>query len=97
VDASTAVPLAQLLEGAEVDGSVVTASGRIGEVCRSSGCWFVLQDTGDEKNYEILVDLKPRASFTVPRTVEGRSAVVRGRLVGEKPDLRFHAVGLLVE
>jgi hypothetical protein len=57
----------------------------------------VLQDTGDEKNYEILVDLKPRASFTVPRTVEGRSAVVRGRLVGEKPDLRFHAVGLLVE
>ena len=97
VDVSSAVPLAQLLEGDEVDGGIVTASGRIGEVCRSSGCWFVLQDTGDGKNYEVLVDLKPRASFTVPRAIEGRAAVVRGRLVGEKPDLRLDAVGLVVE
>ena len=75
----------------------MTASGRIGEVCRSAGCWFVLQDAGESGSVEVLVDLKPRASFTVPRSVEGRPAVVRGTLVGVEPDLQLHAVGIAVE
>jgi hypothetical protein len=98
VDPAAAVPLSQLLSGDGVDpGAAVTASGRIGEVCRTAGCWFVLHDTRDGKLYEVLVDLKPGARFTVPPSVQGRAAVVRGRLVGSAPDLRLHAVGLRLE
>jgi hypothetical protein len=75
----------------------VTVSGRIGEVCRTAGCWFVLRDTSNGGVSEVLVDLKPRATFTVSQDVQGRKAVVSGYLVGQKPDLRFDAVGLLVE
>ena len=98
VDPTKAVPLSEILSGDRVNtGETVTASGRIGEVCRATGCWFVLQDTGNGRLSEVLVDLKPRATFTVPQDVQGRKAVVRGYLVGQKPDLRFDAVGLLVE
>ena len=75
----------------------MTVSGRIGEVCRSAGCWFVLRGSSSGSLSEVMVDLKPRATFTVPHDVQGREAVVRGHLVGQKPDLRFDAVGLLVE
>jgi hypothetical protein len=98
VDAAAAIPLSKLLS-ADVVASTepVTVSGRIGEVCRSAGCWFVLQDTVDGRLHEVLVDLKPRAGFTVPTSIAGRSAVVRGWFVGEKPDLKLEAVGLELE
>ncbi len=90
-----AVSLSEFLSADVFDDAVlVTASGRIGEVCRSAGCWFVLQDTTDGKVHEVLVDLKPLASFTVPAEVQGHEALVRGRFVGSQPDLKFHAVGL---
>ena len=98
VDPAAAVPLAQFLADDDLDGSAtVTVSGRIGEVCRAAGCWFVLQDTTDGKVHEVLVDLKPLANFTVPADVQGYQAIVRGRLVGTNPDWKFHAVGLRLE
>jgi len=98
VDSTAAVPLAQLLSGENVETEeIVTTSGRIGEVCRTAGCWFVLQDEAGGRLHEVLIDLKPAATFTVTPDVQGRNAVVRGRLVGAKPDLKFHAVGLVLE
>jgi len=97
VDTNAAVPLSRVLTEDTGDGAMVTVSGRIGEVCRSAGCWFVLQDTADGKAHELLVDLKPAASFTVPADVSGSDAVVRGRLVGSAPDRALHAVGLVLE
>jgi hypothetical protein len=98
VDRAQAVPLSEILSGDRVDtGEAVTVSGRIGEVCRTTGCWFVLRDRSNGGLSEVMVDLKPRATFTVPQDVQGHKAVVRGHLVGQKPDLRFDAVGLLVE
>jgi hypothetical protein len=46
---------------------------------------------------EIFVDLKGGATFTVPTRIEGKSAILVGKLVGEKPDLAIHAVGLVVK
>jgi hypothetical protein len=98
VDPARAVPLSEILSGDRANtGEAVTVSGRIGEVCRTAGCWFVLRDTSEGGFSEILVDLKPRATFTLPQDVQGHEAVVRGYLVEQKPDLRFDAVGLLVE
>lgn len=98
LDPAAAVPLGDVLARGEVArGEIVTVSGRIGEVCRSAGCWLVLQDTGGGKLHEVLVDLKPEAGFTVPPDVQGRSAVVRGRLVETDSSLALHAVGLRVE
>jgi len=98
VDPAAAVPLAQLLSGQHEEAEeIVTTSGRIGEVCRTAGCWFVLQDDSDGKLHELLIDLKPEATFTVTPDVQGAQAVVRGRLVGTKPDLKLHAVGLVLE
>ena len=86
------------MSAADIDPSeAVTASGRIGEVCQAFGCWFVLQEVVDGKLHEVIVDLKPRADFTVPFSVTGRDAMVRGWLVGEKPDLKLEAVGLELE
>ena len=98
VDHAAAVPLSKLLSDTDIDSEeAVTASGRIGEVCQSFGCLFVLQEVVDGKLHEVLVDLKPRAEFTVPSSVAGRDAMVRGWLVGEKPDLKLEAVGLELE
>lgn len=98
VDPAEAVPLSELLSADVFDDALaVTAAGRIGEVCRAAGCWFVLQDTSGAKVHEILIDLKPLADFVVPADVQGYQALVRGRFVGSKPDLKFHAVGLRLE
>jgi hypothetical protein len=100
IDPAEAVPLSKLLSGDDVDRSeAVTVSGTIGEVCRSAGCWFVLRDLDerDGKHREILVDLKGGANFTVPASIEGRRALVYGRLVGEKPDWTLNGLGLVLE
>ena len=98
VNPADAVPLSKLLSDNDIDPTeAVTASGRISGVCQSFGCWFVLHEVLDGKLHEVLVDLKPRAEFTVPSSVAGRDAMVRGWLVGEKPDLKLEAVGLELE
>jgi hypothetical protein len=94
-DFSQALPLAQVMPTAASPQSV-TVSGRIAEVCRSSGCWFVLQDSSGGKDFQIYVDLTHGADFTVSPDVIGRKAIVKGRIVGEKPDLRLYAVGLVL-
>jgi len=99
VDVTAARPLAAVLEshqtGTERHPAVVR--GKIGEVCSTSGCWFALRDMKDDKVYELLIDLKGSADFTVPQSIRGRAAVVQGTIVGEKPDLKLMAVGLVVE
>ena len=99
VDLARATPLADLLETGQPleEGLATVVTGRIGEVCTTAGCWFALQDVKDGKAYELLIDLKGSASFTVPRDVKGRPAVVQGRIVGSRPDLRLLAVGVVVE
>jgi hypothetical protein len=97
VDPAAALSLAQLPDAAAPAGDDVTVSGEIGEVCRSSGCWFVLRDVADGSLQELLVDLKPRADFTLPRSVLHHHAVVRGRLVGAGADRKLEAVGLRVD
>lgn len=97
VEAGSAVPLARLLSAAppSAPGPVVV-SGRISEVCRSAGCWFTLSDESGGRTYSILVDLKPRASFTVPAGVLGRRAVVSGRFARDGGDPRIDADGLVL-
>lgn len=97
VDVGSAVPLSRLLSAAppSAPGPVVV-SGRISEVCRSAGCWFTLSDESGGRTYSILVDLKPRASFTVPAGVLGRRAVVSGRFARDGGDPRIDADGLVL-
>ena len=97
VEAGSAVPLAALLAGdpPPAPGPVVV-SGRISQVCRSSGCWFTLVDETGGRQSSVLVDLSPRASFTVPASVVGRRAVVSGFLAGSGDDRRLNAEGLLL-
>jgi len=99
VDVARSRPLAQVLEAhrSTDDGVSAVVTGEIGEVCSTSGCWFALRDMKDDKVYELLIDLKGSADFTVPQSVRGRAAIVQGTIVGDKPDLKLMAVGLVVE
>ncbi len=98
VDESAAIHLKDLLANVPASREeTITVSGTIGTVCRTSGCWLTLRDLTGEEPVEIFVDLQPGATFTVPTRVEGKSAVLVGRLVGEEPDLAIHAVGLVVK
>lgn len=95
VDSAASVPLAEVLAMKSPPVSqVVTVSGRIAQVCASAGCWFTLEDQAGGRVHQLLVDLKPAASFTLPTSVTGRSAVVKGRLVREDGDLQLNAMGL---
>lgn len=97
VEAGSAVPLATLLAGdPPLSPGPVVVSGRISQVCRSSGCWFTLVDESGGREYSVLVDLAPRAAFTVPASVAGRRAVVSGFLAGSGDDRRLNAEGLLL-
>jgi hypothetical protein len=98
IDESRAIPLSRLLAADTVaDPESVVVSGQVGEVCLSAGCWFVLTEVAEGRSYELLTDLKAGATFTVPSSVRGRSAIVAGRLVGEKPDLKLAAVGVVFD
>ena len=97
LDEASAIPLSRLLEGEAVPGSSVVVQGRVGEVCRSSGCWFVLEEASEERAWQLMVDLKPAAEFTIPRSVIGRPVIVAGRLAGEASDLELHATGVVVQ
>ncbi len=96
-DSPTVVPLSRALEDYDPSNQRdVTVSGRITDVCKSSGCWFVLQDFSKGRDYQLYVDLTHGATFTVPPDIQGRLAIVKGRIVGQKPDLKLYAVGLRV-
>lgn len=96
-DPTDSVAVAELLASESVAPSgPVTVSGRIREVCRSAGCWFVLEDARATGPSEIYVDLAPAGTFTVRPGVVGREAFVHGRLVGTGPDRKLQADGLLV-
>ncbi|MEM7245159.1 MAG: hypothetical protein AAF533_07430 [Acidobacteriota bacterium] len=104
VATAEALPLSELPE--LVDGESVervVLRGRVGEVCRSAGCWLTLDSlgaapAGDEAASfrQLHVDLKPSADFTVTRGLIGEQVALTGRLVRDGPDLALHAVGLQV-
>lgn len=79
------------------DNAPVVVSGSIGQVCRSAGCWFVLQDDLNGERLELVVDLKPAATFTLDQRVIGRRGFVQGRLKGSPPDIKMWANGLVLE
>ena len=98
VDEAAATPLKDLMADLPANREEsITVSGIIATVCRSAGCWLTLRDLTGEEPVEIFVDLKGGATFTVPTRIEGKSAILVGKLVGEKPDLAIHAVGLVVK
>ena len=98
VDESSAIPLKELMADLPANREEpITVSGTIGTVCRSDGCWFTLRDLTGEEPVEIFVDLRGGAEFTVAAGIEGKRAILAGRLVGERPDLAIRAVGLVVK
>ena len=82
------------------DEAEVVIRGRIGAVCRSSGCWFVIEgEAGDGSNAipaSLRVDLDAAADFRVPPTIQGRDALVRGRLHGAPPDTELRGTALVL-
>ena len=98
IDPAQAVALADALASYRNggDGQVVIR-GRVGEVCRSAGCWFVLQAIRNDELHEVFVDLKKRAEFTISADASGRTATVSGRLVGSGPDITLEADGLRLD
>lgn len=98
IDPNQAIDLAAALTSEEpaTSGRLVIR-GQVGEVCRSAGCWFVLQEIKDGTLHEIFIDLKKYGAFTVRSDISGRRAVVSGELVGTAPDRMFVADGLRLE
>ena len=107
IDPDAGVPLSKVLADPPGEGQELVVTGRIGNVCRSAGCWFLLHDEADGRHVQIVVDLKPAADFTVTRELEGRLAWVAGRLHRGAQDVEsaddgdpqwmFHATAVLVE
>ncbi|MBM3790863.1 MAG: DUF4920 domain-containing protein [Acidobacteria bacterium] len=96
LDPAAAIPLSHLdARTASNPKASVVVAGRVREVCRTSGCWLVLEDASDRRARELFVDLRPEAGFTVNRSMIGRRVYVSGYLVGENPDHRLIALGLV--
>ncbi|MHC4446274.1 MAG: DUF4920 domain-containing protein [Planctomycetota bacterium] len=97
-DPGQAIGLAEALaSGGHAPSERLVIRGRVGEVCRSAGCWFVLQEIKDGRLHEVFVDLKKNGGFTVRRDATGRRVLVSGSLVGAGPDVTFEADGLRLE
>ena len=95
VDVSHAMPVAEALTLPRP--AEVTLRGEVQEVCRSSGCWFVLRERYGSDLVDLFVDLQPRAQFRVDPSYIGHTATVCGTLVGEGPDTVLQASGLRLE
>ncbi len=97
-DSAPALPITMAVSSEEAPGHTVLVEGRIAEVCRSAGCWLVLEDMRKASDGvapdRLYVDLKPAATFTIPADLAGRRATVTGTLHGDPPDRKLHAVGL---
>lgn len=78
-------------------GQAAVIRGRIGEVCRSAGCWFVLQEVESGRIHEILVDLKRRADFRIGVEVSGRTAIAAGQIVSDESNRVLEATGVRIE
>ena len=96
-DTQDSVPLGALLAEPFEEGRRVVVSGKIGEVCGSAGCWFVLQDSRDGKYSELYIDLAGGADFTISTEMQGRQGHVMGTLVGARPDIELNARGLRID
>lgn len=97
-DASQAISLGECLTSqANISADRLVIRGRVGNVCRASGCWFVLQQVSDGRLHELFVDLKRQAALVVPPDAAGRSAVVTGKLVETGSSLVFEADGFRIE
>ena len=54
-------------------------TGYVSKVCKKEGCWMVLR-TKKESGDDVMVRMKDH-SFTVPKDIEGKTAVVKGTVV----------------
>ena len=85
------VRVAEVLDRPEAFlGKTVVVEGRVGQVCQSMGCWFVLKD-GER---QVVVDLEGGKLFTVPRDVSGDSVRAMGVVKRVGPDLRVIGKGV---
>ncbi len=97
VDISRAIALAVLPPADSSPRDTIVVRGRVGHVCQTAGCWFILEDEGEDARNKLYVDLKPRADFTVPGSMSGRTIIVEGWLnarQGAEPQL--FATGLVI-
>lgn len=54
-------------------------TGYVSKVCKKEGCWMVLR-TKKESGDDVMVRMKDHA-FTVPKDIEGKTAVVKGTVI----------------
>jgi hypothetical protein len=54
-------------------------TGYVSKVCKKEGCWMVLR-TKKESGDDVMVRMKDH-SFTVPKDIEGKTAVVKGTVI----------------
>jgi len=90
VDSAVSLAALDLTPGADV-----VVHGIVAEVCRSSGCWFILQQVDGRRLHELYIDLKG-APFTLRPDSRGRMAVVAGRLLVNGRESRLRATGLVL-
>ena len=93
VGTGPAVELSALLPDVEshLDERVLIEA-RILEVCPTAGCWFVLEDGGEQLHVTL-------STFTLPRAVEGERCRVAGTLVlrEERPTLLATGLDILAD
>ena len=97
-DPVAALGVAQALDRQKtVPDERLVVQGRVSEVCRSAGCWFVLREIQDGRLYELFVDLKKNEQLSVRGDASGRLAFVTGKFVSSDFDIVFEADGVRVE
>ena len=83
LSAAPALTVAQVFEQAEaLNGKVVKVSGEVSQVCKKSGCWFILRD-GDKT---VRITSKGYKYF-VPSAAAGMTGVIEGDLAVKMLDV----------
>lgn len=94
----TTVSVSEAFERSSL-GRTVVIEGRIHDVCRDEGCWFILSDSSKE----ITVRYVDEMGLGIPVIAGGRSARVKGKIrdtvIGRNrvPELRASGIVLTSE
>ena len=92
-DAVDAIPVEAIL--AEPDnyaGNRMAIRGTIHEVCQMDGCWFMLRSMETEAGLRVHTEMKESGdyTFTVPKDISGRHAVVFGAVTLPEENTEMH-------
>lgn len=70
----------------------IAVAGTIHEVCQMDGCWLMLRskETGNGLRVHAEIIDNGDYSFTVPKDISGRYAIVFGLLINPNPDHEAH-------